>query len=264
MLVDAGGGAFVRFGEAGADFNELDNIAISHFHTDHSADLVTLLKSGYFSGRARPLGISGPGAGGPFPALDSYLASTIGSGGAYAYLSGYLDGSGGLARLVPVTLDATSRETLPVSGNARDEIQITAHGVPHGVVPSIAYRVRIGTKEIVFASDQNGDDPEFARFARNADILVMHMAVPENADAASRLLHAPPSRIGQIAAAARADRLVLSHFMARSLRDLDTNIGLVRSFFVGEIVIAEDLICIRVAEKLNPGPGGRATRGGSN
>ena len=41
VLVDAGGGAFVRFGEAGAKFSELDIIAISHFHTDHSADLIT-------------------------------------------------------------------------------------------------------------------------------------------------------------------------------------------------------------------------------
>ncbi len=41
VLIDAGSGTFVRFGEAGAQFASLDHIALSHFHTDHSADLVS-------------------------------------------------------------------------------------------------------------------------------------------------------------------------------------------------------------------------------
>ena len=38
-LVDFGGGAFLRFGEAGGEFDALDFVGISHFHADHSADL---------------------------------------------------------------------------------------------------------------------------------------------------------------------------------------------------------------------------------
>jgi ribonuclease BN (tRNA processing enzyme) len=215
ILIDAGGGAFLRFGEAGAEFDELEHVGISHFHTDHSADLVTFLKTGFFSSRKRPLTISGPGAGGPFPALADYLHSTIGEGGAYAYLGGYIDGSGGLVKLEPTTIDSASREAVPVANI--NGIRITAMGVPHGIVPAIAYRVQIGDRGIVFASDQNGNDEEFVDFARDADLLIMHMVVPENIQGAGRSLHAPPSRIGQIAAAANAGSLVLSHFMARSL-----------------------------------------------
>ena len=40
ILVDIGGGGFLRFGEAGAQMDDLEHIAISHFHADHSADLV--------------------------------------------------------------------------------------------------------------------------------------------------------------------------------------------------------------------------------
>ena len=170
VLVDVGGGAFLRFGEAGADFTELDHIAISHFHTDHSADLVTLLKSGNFSTRKRPLGISGPDGDGLFPGLPDYLESTIGKGGAYEYLSGYLDGSGGLVLLEPVTVDPAGRESVPVAGDSESGIQITATGVPHGIVPAIAYRIRVGNKALVFASDQNGNDDEFIEFAHDADV----------------------------------------------------------------------------------------------
>ena len=64
VLVDAGGGAFLRFGEAGARFEDLDIVALSHFHADHSVDVPALMKSGYFSDRQRPLGVAGPDVGG--------------------------------------------------------------------------------------------------------------------------------------------------------------------------------------------------------
>jgi ribonuclease BN (tRNA processing enzyme) len=127
-------------------------------------------------------------------------------------------------------------------------IQITATGVPHGIVPAIAYRIRVGDVELVFASDQNGNDEEFIEFARNADVLVMHMVVPEDVTGAGRSLHAPPSRIGQIANASNVSTLVLSHFMARSLEDLDANIALVRGHYGGKIVTADDLLCLAVAD----------------
>jgi ribonuclease BN (tRNA processing enzyme) len=246
VLVDAGGGAFVRFGEAGAKFSELDIIAISHFHTDHSADLITLLKTGFFSARERPLVVSGPGAGGPFPSLNDFLNHNLGKGNAYGYLSGYLDGSGGLVKLLPLTIDPTSRDAVDVFASADGEIELTGTGVPHGIVPAIGYRVAVGGKEIVFASDQNGNDDEFIGFARDADVLVMHMVVPEDATGAMRALHVPPSRIGEIAAAANVRKLVLSHFMARSLQNLDQNIELVRQHFDGAVIVANDLMCIEV------------------
>ena len=49
VMIDTGGGSFLRFGEAGASFEGLDFVGLSHFHTDHSADFPALLKSGSFS-----------------------------------------------------------------------------------------------------------------------------------------------------------------------------------------------------------------------
>ena len=247
ILVDFGSGAFLRFGEAGARFEDLDHIAISHFHTDHSADLVALLKTGYFSDRRRDLSVSGPSGNGPFPGLAKFLDKLIGKEGAYAYLAGYMDGSSGLSLLQPITLDAAARKRMPVFGDDESSLQIEAIGVPHGIVPALAYRIRVGDKMIVFAGDQNGNDDAFTRFARDADVLVMHMPVPESVRGGGRQLHAPPSRIGEIASAANARTLVVSHFMARSLRDVDANIDIIRSKFDGEIIRASDLQCIRIA-----------------
>jgi ribonuclease BN (tRNA processing enzyme) len=43
MLVDMGGGTYLRFGQSGADLSDLAMIAISHLHPDHVSDLPALL-----------------------------------------------------------------------------------------------------------------------------------------------------------------------------------------------------------------------------
>ena len=244
VLIDAGGGSFLRFGEAHANFNDLEFVGLSHFHADHSADFVALLKSGNFAGRQRPLTVAGPSGSNRFPGLDDFLQANLNAtDGAFKYLAGYLDGSSNLPRLdaIEIAEDADAGSDLLAT---QDLISIFAQHVPHGIVPATAFRVEVQDKSIVFSSDQNGSDPEFARFAKNASILVMHMPIPEDSGDAGKQLHAVPSRIAEIAAAANADRLLLSHFMARSLRSLDENVQIVREGYDGELLIADDLRCI--------------------
>src|SRR5208283_5168933 len=38
VLVDAGGGSALRFGQSGAQMSDLDVILFSHYHVDHSGD----------------------------------------------------------------------------------------------------------------------------------------------------------------------------------------------------------------------------------
>jgi ribonuclease BN (tRNA processing enzyme) len=246
VLVDAGGGTFLRFGEAGARFTDLDFVGLSHFHTDHSADFPALLKSGNFSGRQQPLPVAGPGPGGPFPGLEAWLDSMLAAGsGAYGYLSGYLDGSGRLVKLVPHEIDRDVQEPVRVLDG---DITVDALPVPHGIVPALGFRVTVAGVSIVFASDQNGSSDSFVDFARGASVLVMHLPVPEDATGTALQLHARPSRVARIASDADAGTLVRSHFMARSLRDLDANIEVVRGAYEGDVVLAEDLACMAVPD----------------
>ncbi len=248
-LVDAGGGTFLRFGEAGARFSDLDVIALSHLHTDHSAALPALLKSGNFAGRKRPLALVGPGPGGPFPGTEAFLASLLDAEtGAYGYLSGYLHGRGRLPRLVVSEFsvdDADARFELALDEGSA--LEVAALPVPHGIVPALAFRVTTANKSVVFASDQNGSNPAFIAFAAGADLLVMHLVIPNDADDVAKRLHATPARVGEVAAAIKPRTLLLSHFMARSLRNLAGNIESVREHYDGELLLAEDLACIPLA-----------------
>jgi ribonuclease BN (tRNA processing enzyme) len=246
VLVDAGGGSFLRFAQAQARFEDLDLIAISHFHTDHSSGLPALLKSGYFSSRERSLLLSGPEGDDPFPGLEAFIASMLNPDrGSYAYLAGYLDGTDGLVELelVQVTRQGRTVTVLDQGG-----LRVKAQGVPHGIVPTLAYRVDEGGQSIVFASDQNGGSSRFSDFAQGASILVAHLAVSENATGAARKLHAPASVIGQMASQSGAKILVLSHFMSRSLKDLDNSLMKIRLQFSGNVILAEDLQCIEAGQ----------------
>jgi len=241
MLIDAGGGTFLRFGQAGARFEALDFIGISHVHTDHSSDLPALLKSGGFSGRKRPLPVAGPAGEGVFPGLIAFLDAMLDpERGAYAYLSGYLDGTNGLARLKPREIETGD----PQIAFESDDLRVDAMRVPHGIVPAVAFRVTAQGRTLVFGSDQNLGDPAFTTFASGADVLVLHMVVHEGVEGPGRALHAPPSVIGEVAGKAAPGTLVLSHFMARSLRDLDANVARVRERYDGDIEVAEDLVCV--------------------
>ena len=250
VLIDAGGGTFLRFAEAGADFRDLDFIGLSHFHADHSADFPALLKSGNFSRRSRPIVVAGPDGRGQFPGLTQFLSRLLDpETGAFAYLAGYLDGSAGLARIAAIEVASANEQAVLVYGDAQDALQIDALHVPHGIVPALAFRIRIGDETVVFASDQNGSNDEFIEFSRNATALIMHMPVPEDASGTARRLHASPSVIGETASRANAELLILSHFMERSLRHLDQNTNRVRSRFNGTIRIAKDLACYRVSNQ---------------
>lgn len=247
VLIDAGGGTFLRFAEAKADFRDLDFIGLSHFHADHSADFPALLKSGSFSGRSEPLTVAGPDGSDLFPGLNQFLASLLDpNSGAFAYLSPYLSGSGRLPKLNALKVSSEEAGAYIVFGDKDSPIQIEAMHVPHGIVPAIAFRVRVGAEIIVFASDQNGDKQEFVAFAKDANLLVMHMPVPEDVSGVGRRLHAPPSVIGTIANDADVKRLVISHLMERSLRDLEQNVDLVKSGFGGRVDVAEDLSCYKI------------------
>jgi ribonuclease BN (tRNA processing enzyme) len=243
LLVDAGGGVFLRFGEAKARFESLDAIAITHLHADHVSDLPALLKSGFFGDRQRPLPIIGPSGGDVFPGIKEFMHALFDPDrGAFRYLSGYLDGSDGLVRTDIVEIDA--KATTPEAAFGNDRFKLTAIGVKHGPVPALGFLVEVRGRRIAFAGDQNGDNPAFAAMIKGADILVMDHAVPEMADPVAGQLHARPSEIGLLAGHAGVKQLVLSHNMARSLGSLKENLALIRQHYDGPTKVAEDLMCV--------------------
>lgn len=243
LLVDAGGGTFLRFGEAGGSMEDLDRIAITHLHTDHVADLPALLKGGYFSGRTRPLPLFGATGNRLFPAMDAFVTGLFDpEQGIFRYLWGFLQGKDNLFA-TPVTVIDAGHGRLIELPEVRG-VKLAALGVHHGPVPALAYRVDVAGRRVVFSGDLKGDTPGIAEFVQGADLLVMDHAIPGSAGRIAGNLHATPERIGKLAAQAQVKTLLLSHLMARSLADPETNIAEIREHFDGPILVAEDLMCL--------------------
>lgn len=251
VMVDVGGGTFLRFGEAGAKLADLSLLAISHLHPDHVADLPALLWLSELA-RQQPLKIAGPTGSGVFPAFDAFITRLFDPGsGAFPILAGTLGETGQGVRLEVIRVTAEVGITSTVMSDSL--LQVSALGVPHGNVPSIAYRVRIDNRTIVFGSDQNGTDAGFSDFAADADVVVMHLGLSQRAPDGLAQIHARPATVGKLAQNARAKRLVLSHFMQApmavqtpdwfSLFALGEAVAEVGKHFNGPIEAAADLQC---------------------
>jgi ribonuclease BN (tRNA processing enzyme) len=239
ILVDAGGGAFLRFGQADARVNDLSLIAISHLHPDHVSDLPALLWSPD-PGLKEPLAIGGPSGNDVAPGFSTFLRRLFDQkDGAFQVLSGWVGGSRRGVPLEVVVIDVTKRE--PSTVFSRQDITVTAIGVPHGNIPALAYRVQAQNKTIVFSGDQNGSDPRFVEFARGADILVMHLTNP---GPESDSLHASPGVVGQVARDAHVGRLVLGHI--GRFDPLEPAIAEVRKYYAGPLIVGTDLQCTPV------------------
>ncbi|MPY22990.1 MBL fold metallo-hydrolase [Shewanella sp. YLB-07] len=240
ILIDAGGGVYLRFGQSGSRMEELNFLGMTHFHTDHVTDLPALLKGGIFFDRSSTLAISGPTGGEGFPSLTEYMDALFNSDkGAYAYLNGIYDGSHGL---FPVSLnDVDIHETQATKVYDADGLTIYAKSIPHGDVPCLSYRIESAKGTIVISADQNGSDESFIEFAKDADILVMPSAIDEGADSGSAFLHAKPSTVGQIAAKTHAKMLVLNHFMGKSLSMKDESIEIIKQYYHGPVYAGRDL-----------------------
>jgi ribonuclease BN (tRNA processing enzyme) len=243
ILVDMGGGAFLRFGQAQAKLSDLSLVAISHFHPDHVSDLPALLWLSNFT-RKEPLPIVGPSGNDLVPGFPTFLSRLFDAkNGAFQVLGTTLGGPpvagvGGGVRLDVSVVDVTKAE--PSTVFDRQGVTVTALGIPHGNIPTLAYRIQTRDASIVFSSDQTGTNPRFVDFARGANVLVMHLAI---AAGATSSLHAPPAVVGRVAQEAGVGRLIVSHI---GQFDLDAAIIDLKKFYTGPLTVGTDLHCTSV------------------
>jgi len=245
VLVDAGGGSALRFGESGARMDQLDVVLFSHFHIDHSGDFPALIFSSWFGNRTRPLPVYGPRGNEYMPSTTEFVHDLFGEPhGAWRYLSEMVDpGKTDSYKLQPHNVDVGSAPALVVRNG---DMTLSAVRVTHGVFPALAWRVEVGGKRIVFSGDTNGEGDGLTQLAQNADLFVAHNAVPEGATGVERRLHMPPSVIGTTAGNAHVRQLVLSHRMLRTLGKENETRAEIQKHYDGPIAFANDLDCFAV------------------
>lgn len=239
ILIDAGSGASFAFGESGAKFEDVQAILLTHLHVDHSVDLPAFVKGSYFTNRVSDLSILGPSGNRLMPATSEYVNALLGSNSAYPYLEEYVSSditSDYNIKVQDVPLERNKVFSYQVSSG----IQVQAVFVHHGPVAAVAWRVNIANCSVTFSGDMSNQFEVLANLAKDSDILVAHNAVPEKASKIAKNLHMPPSVIGKVAKQANVKKLVLSHFMNRTLSVQKQTLAIIRKHYSGPIKMATD------------------------
>lgn len=241
VLIDPAPGSSLLFDKTEARFEDLQMVLISHLHVDHATDLPAFIKGSYFGERSEPLRVFGPDGRGDYPDTVTFVNRLVGPEGAFAYLSDFLSSRENGYRVIPANIPATGRREW--AGYSTPEIKLAAVPVHHGPVPALAYRVEIGGFKLVFTGDFNNRNNLVPAFAKNADALIIHHAIPESARGAARELHVLPSQIGRIASQANPRILVLGHRMnrTRGLESLSRNA--IEESYDGSLIFANDMEC---------------------
>jgi ribonuclease BN (tRNA processing enzyme) len=242
LLLDTAPGSAARYDESGADFLHLDAILLTHLHVAHSGDLPAFIEGSTGLGRDRPLPVFGPSGSDEFPDTETWVSRLIGPLGAYPYLADFLtyQSSGGY-RVSPRNVPAAGRRRWARFGN--EHFQLAAIPVHHGTVPAVAWRVEIDDQAIVFTGDFNNSKNVMAEFAKGADALVVSHAIPDTARGEARELHALPSEIGRVAAAAGVRMLILGHRTNRTRGIESRSREAIAANYDEAILFANDLEC---------------------
>ncbi len=214
ILLDCGNGATWKLGKAKINYLGIDHIFITHFHPDHTADLIPFLfatKYAYQSSRTKPLNIWGPA-------------------GFISFFSSLKDAYGDW--IVPEALTVNDIEKTEI---IFEDFVLKSARTPH-TENSLAYRIDSDGKSIVYSGDTDYSE-SLVKLAESADILLIECSMPDELKAEG---HLTPTGVSRIADESRAKKIVLTHLYP--VCDEGDMLIQIRNQVDADVVLAEDLL----------------------
>ncbi len=222
IVLDLGSGAVRGMLHAGLDPFAVDRIFFTHFHPDHTVDVVPLLfgiKYGAEETRTHPLHITGPE---PF---ESFWTSITGVWGEWM-IGDYPTEVSELPHHCPSPLDLPGGRLSWAPAEHRPE--------------SIAYRLEADGRSFVYTGDTEYSE-SVVGLARGANTLLVECSFPDDDPVPG---HLTPSGVAHIASEAGVERVVLTHiYPAADTLDLAPEVC---RGYEGEVLVAEDGLQLEV------------------
>lgn len=221
-LIDLGPGSLRQLARAGIHHSAVDQVLISHFHPDHTADLIHFL----FATRHPPVLASRT----PFRVAGPKGLSLLLSAFRQAY-GRWVDIPGDIMSLLEWPLDETA--ALPLGS-----LSVQARQVSH-TEHSLAYRIETPNARTVVYSGDTGPCDALIELAKHCHLLILECSFPEEQEAEG---HLTPAQAGEIASEAAVDKLLLVHFYPQVLA-VDIAARCRRSY-KGDLVLGRDLLAV--------------------
>ena len=216
LLLDCGSGSVHRMAQLGIDWMAITQVALTHFHADHTSDLATLIfawRYGAIPWREAAITLIGPPG-----TTDAIARIDAAFGGAFGTLGYRID-----------VREVAAGEQVALES----DVHLTSHRVPH-TAESVAYSIQAGATRIVYTGD-TGRDAALAEWAAGCDLLLAECSLPESMKMAT---HLTPEDCGELAGVAGPGMLVLTHFYP-PVEAVDIR-GIVADRYAGPVVLASD------------------------
>ena len=242
VLVDAGAGTSLRFSESNARFTDLHAILLSQTSVEHTGDLASLLVGAQRSERDATLPILGPEGEERYLSTSQLIQRLFGNQGVYpeyAFYSSYPNPLGFRVRIKDIPTKGRQEWT----GFGTTDIQVYSVPVAHGARPTIAWRVHIGDRIVVFANDFSNQKDTIASFAKSADLLVVSHVLPAGATASEQNEYAIPSQIGRVATRSEVRFVLLGSRSWRTFGRENNTTEAIEEHFSGPLIFANELEC---------------------
>ncbi len=247
-VIDCGNGVAIQLTKAGVRLPTIDNIFLTHQHSDHNADLGNLVFLAWATGLKTPVHLYGP------PPISTMMDDFVRMNAIDIDVRMKEEGRPPLRPLINVR--EFERGGLVMED---DRVRVTSTLVDHYTLkPAFAYRFDTKTRSVVFSGD-TAPSENLVKLAQGADVLVhevMYLPALEKMmariDNAPTLLehllksHTTTEQVGKIAAAAGVKTLVLSHFVPGGDPAITDEMWAadVRKNFTGKIVVGRDLMVV--------------------
>jgi ribonuclease BN (tRNA processing enzyme) len=224
VLMDMGPGTLRQLAKMGIRHDTITHILISHFHPDHTADLIHFLFiTRYFPGlkHREPFTLTGPmGMRGFIHKIQN------------AYNT-WLDVPDEYMHIEELAVHKSERKTY-------HGYDVISQPVRHSDF-SLAYRIEIQNGgHFVYSGDTAFCD-EIVDLAQACDLLILECASTESDPKEG---HLTPSQAGRIASLSKTKKLVLTHFYPDVLKaDIA---GECRKTYTGELVIGRDRLHLAI------------------
>lgn len=224
VLFDMGPGSLRQLSLVGIPHDKIGHIFITHFHPDHTADLIHFL----FATRHPPILVK----------REPFMIT--GPQGFKDFLKKLEKAYGKWLKIPPEVMELEELEIQKTDKRGYKAFDIISQPTRH-TSHSIAYRVESPSGKSFVYSGDTGTCPEIMDLARGSDLLILECSFPDGEETEG---HLTPSLAGQIASSAGVNRLLLVHFYPDVLA---TDIAKqCRKTYAGELILGTDLLHLHV------------------
>lgn len=220
ILLDLGPGTMRRLLEYGVTIFDLTHIVFSHFHPDHTSELVPLIFSTKYPDGGR----------------RKQQLTVLGGQGLKKFYQGLRTAYGN--HIVLPGTQLAVRELDVIDGEKREfeYFKLTARPTRHRP-ESLAYRIDDHNGHAVVYSGDTDECDTLVDLAQDADLFICESAMPDESKVPG---HLTPSLAGRMAQKAGTKRLVLTHLYP-PCDEVDI-VKQAQRAYKGKIFVAEDLM----------------------